>query len=112
MALIRLDYDAVIQQAVRLEQAASQCETQIQEMNKLKERLAQAWAGDSGEAMQQKCLEWIAEQKKVLEKMNQTAAQIRRTAETIRAQDQALAQHTAALGGGGAWGSIGSMGSR
>ena len=75
---IKVDYDKCLAQANRLDELSKKCDEQSNKMNKLIGKLQEVWLGASGNAMADKCREWMVNQLQQGGKLYLEAKAIRR----------------------------------
>ncbi len=86
--VLSINYDKAITQADRISEAKEKCEHQVSELKKIIQLLSENWNGDSGNAMIEKCNEWITRQLEQANRLDNVEYRIRTTVERIRKADE------------------------
>lgn len=85
---ISINYDKALTQADRLNEAREKCESQIRTLNGIKQQLSENWNGESGNAMIEKCDEWLKDNQWIVGELEEIEKSIRDTVENIREADE------------------------
>lgn len=88
MALIKLSYDVVMEQASEIEKAASLCKNMTDEISKQAPVIYESWSGDFAEIYLQKIKDMHHKYNDIYEVLNKCATELRTVAKNIKDVDE------------------------
>ena len=87
MSFIKLNFELAIEQANRINKAATECENLAEMVKEARGRILEAWSGESANALADKLDNWYKEMSKLAAEQKRIAAGITGKAIEIRAID-------------------------